>query len=120
MALSNRETETFAYADGWDEEKKRYKGLRAGQSIRVLVDTGSLLVKPDIAAAQIEADRPQPGRRQGSPGNRPAFECPGRCGNRNRSGSPPKIPDGASPELVRTITENCRTLKFENYGFEET
>ena len=31
-----------------------------------------------------------------------------------------KIPDGASPELVRTITENCRTLRFENYGFEET
>lgn len=29
-----------------------------------------------------------------------------------------KIPDGASPDLVRTITENCRTLRFENYGFE--
>ena len=29
------------------------------------------------------------------------------------------IPDGASPELVRTITENCRTLKFADHGFEE-
>jgi acetylornithine deacetylase/succinyl-diaminopimelate desuccinylase-like protein len=29
------------------------------------------------------------------------------------------IPDGASPELVRTITENCRTLKFDDHGFEE-
>ena len=29
------------------------------------------------------------------------------------------IPDGASDKLVRDVTENCRTLKFENYGFEE-
>ncbi len=29
------------------------------------------------------------------------------------------IPDGASPDLVRTITENCRTLKFTDNGFEE-
>ena len=29
------------------------------------------------------------------------------------------IPDGASPELVRTITENCRTLRFTDHGFEE-
>ena len=147
--------ETFAYADGWDEQKKRYKGLRAGQSIRVLVDAGSLLVKPDVAAAQIEADEPakkgggaaggngggvgeavntasrwyrqagnrarndgrrraaacrsplaqavlrfgeagfhaiEPGRRQGSPGNRAALECPGRCGDRNHSGSPLQDP----------------------------
>jgi hypothetical protein len=30
------------------------------------------------------------------------------------------IPDGASDDLVRTITENCRTLKFESQGFEES
>lgn len=29
------------------------------------------------------------------------------------------LPDGASQELVRTITENCRTLKFVDHGFEE-
>lgn len=29
------------------------------------------------------------------------------------------ISDGASPDLVRIITENCRTLKFTDYGFEE-
>jgi hypothetical protein len=29
------------------------------------------------------------------------------------------IPDGASPELVRTITENCNTLEFENCEFHE-
>ena len=26
------------------------------------------------------------------------------------------IPDGASPDLVRTINENCRTLKFADHG----
>jgi hypothetical protein len=30
------------------------------------------------------------------------------------------LPTGASDELVRTVTENCRVLKFQNYGFEES
>ena len=29
------------------------------------------------------------------------------------------LPDAASEKLVRDVTENCRTLKFESYGFEE-
>src|SRR5438067_1998488 len=28
------------------------------------------------------------------------------------------IPSGVSDETVRTVTENCRTLKFEGFGFE--
>lgn len=28
------------------------------------------------------------------------------------------IPDGASDHVVRTVTENCKTLNFTNYGFE--
>jgi hypothetical protein len=31
-----------------------------------------------------------------------------------------ELPDGASEKLVRDVTENCRTLKFTNYGFEES
>lgn len=30
-----------------------------------------------------------------------------------------ELPEGASEHIVRTVTENCRTLKFTNYGFEE-
>jgi hypothetical protein len=30
-----------------------------------------------------------------------------------------KLPEGASEKLVRDVTENCRTLRFNNYGFEE-
>jgi predicted AAA+ superfamily ATPase len=29
------------------------------------------------------------------------------------------FPDGAAEKLVRDVSENCRTLKFDNYGFEE-
>ena len=29
------------------------------------------------------------------------------------------LPDGASEQLMRTVTENCRTLRFRSYGFEE-
>ena len=31
-----------------------------------------------------------------------------------------EIPSGAPDNVVRTVTENCRTLKFDNQGFEET
>lgn len=30
-----------------------------------------------------------------------------------------ELPDGAGDKLVRDVTENCRTLKFTEYGFEE-
>jgi ethanolamine utilization microcompartment shell protein EutL len=28
------------------------------------------------------------------------------------------LPDGASDQTVRTVTENGRTLKFDSHGFE--
>ena len=28
-------------------------------------------------------------------------------------------PDGAPDNVVRTVTENCRTLRFQSFGFEE-
>jgi hypothetical protein len=31
-----------------------------------------------------------------------------------------EIPDGAPDNVVRTVAENCRTLKFNSHGFEET
>jgi len=30
-----------------------------------------------------------------------------------------QIPSGASEQVVRTVTENCRTLKFTSQGFEK-
>jgi hypothetical protein len=30
-----------------------------------------------------------------------------------------EIPEGAPDNVVRTVTENCRTLRFKSYGFED-
>jgi hypothetical protein len=30
-----------------------------------------------------------------------------------------ELPEGANDKLVRDVTENCRTLRFGTYGFEE-
>lgn len=53
------QTETFAYAERFDEKENRYMGLTSGTSIQLLTDGQSMLVKPDIAAQQIETDRKQ-------------------------------------------------------------
>jgi hypothetical protein len=31
-----------------------------------------------------------------------------------------EIPSGAPDNVVRTVTENCPTLKFDDQGFEES
>lgn len=177
--------ETFAYAAGWDEQKKRYKGLCGGRSVTVVLDAASLVVKPEVAEAQLEAEKKKPeqpdasGKGKGN-GNGGAgggggvtvlqkkdgeeadggdegggveVETPQLCRFHGSAKLDPMrlgrdaakiaeeivqhltsmigaevevtleiqahIPDGASPDLVRTITENCRTLKFADHGFEE-
>jgi hypothetical protein len=30
-----------------------------------------------------------------------------------------ELPDGAAEETIRNVTENCRTLGFESFEFEE-
>jgi hypothetical protein len=53
--LSWRE-ETFASAEAFNEKRQRYEGLCAGRSVRVLTDGRSVLVKPDVAAKQMEEE----------------------------------------------------------------
>jgi hypothetical protein len=31
----------------------------------------------------------------------------------------PDVPDGVPNDVVRTVKENCKTLHFETFGFEE-
>jgi len=168
-------SETFAYAEGWDETRRRYKGLKAGQSMRVLVDGQSLLVKPEAAAAQMQADLQQHaaaaaarGESAGVAGTTDGGTAvvgeasldpdvvttapqlrrfhasvtidPLRLGRAAAQiaeevvqhltriiGAQVEItleiqaelPEGASEKLVRDVTENCRTLRFGSYGFEE-
>lgn len=50
------ETDSFAFAESYDEQNKRYIGLRCGSGVNVVKDTKGLLIKPNIASAQMEAD----------------------------------------------------------------
>ena len=50
---------SFAYADSFDEKEGRYRGLRCGQVVTLAAsEPTGLLVKPDVAAKQQEAERP--------------------------------------------------------------
>jgi hypothetical protein len=171
LARLTWQSETFAYAEDWDEQKQQYKGLQIGPSVRVLTDGRSLLVRPEVAAAQMEAEKmdsatggtvPDTGVPPGATGKpvggvstetRGLVAPPlmrrfhgsvkldpirigrdaGRIGEevvQHLSGLvganvevtleiQADIPDGAPEKTVRDVTENCRTLKFESYGFEE-
>jgi predicted AAA+ superfamily ATPase len=70
-------SETFAIADSWDERKGAYLGLRAGQTVRVSADSTAMLVKPEAALRQLEADQAppvEPG--EGDPARRTSSEPP--------------------------------------------
>jgi hypothetical protein len=165
--------EGFAFADGFDAAAGRFQGLRAGQMV-TLVDSqaSAVLVKPDVAARQLDAERPsapEPGRGDPNPNgsdkptvNPPEITIPpkktpppaakpkrfhgtvlldatrvGRDAGRiaeeviaHLDGLvhakvtvtieiEAEIPDGAPDQVVRTVTENCRTLKFTSQGFEQ-
>lgn len=176
LSLLTWEQETFAYAEGWDEKKDVYRGLRAGSAGIVTLDNSSLVVKPEAATRQQRAQQEtvQPSI-QSSPG---AETIPGVGSGAGATGSiegptqpaPPRatpkakrfhgvaeldatrlgrdagsiaeavvqhlsglmdadveitleihaeIPEGAPDNVVRIVTENCRTLRFKSYGFED-
>jgi hypothetical protein len=50
------ELDTFAYADSYDEAAGRYRGLRTAEVISISVDSGGLLVKPEVARKQLDAE----------------------------------------------------------------
>jgi hypothetical protein len=169
LALLTWTSESFAYADSFDEAGGRYRGLRAGQNVAVTADSTGFLVKPEIACQQLDAETPKPG--VPVPG-RPTVEGtatvdgPPPKGGRDQSEPVPAVrrffgtvtldptrvgrdagriaeeviahlvgqvgadvtvrleiaadlPKGVSDQVVRTVTENSRTLKFDTHGFEK-
>jgi predicted AAA+ superfamily ATPase len=179
VASLSWQAETFAYAEAWDEARKRYQGLKAGEAVRVLLDGQAVLVKPDVAARQLELDRQEQTRDDGH-GEAPVdggtagissrvggtHGVVGKAGSGTATKPPPKLgrfhgsvaldpmrlgrdasriaeevvqhltgfmgarvevvleiqadlPDGVPDKVVRDVTENCRTLRFTSYGFEE-
>ncbi|RJP24369.1 MAG: ATP-binding protein [Candidatus Abyssobacteria bacterium SURF_5] len=170
VSLLTWQSETFAYAERWDEQRKRYVGLQTGPGVRVLPDGQSLIVKPDVAAAQMEAESAEArttttvSERLGESG--PGGESGGDSTGTTTVEPPPQyrrfhgsasldpnrlsrdasriaeevvqhltsllgsnvevnleihadVPDGVPDDTIRTVTENCRALKFKSHGFEQ-
>lgn len=173
VSLLTWEQDAFAFADSFDEGAGRYRGLRGGQNVPIPeADSPCLLVKPDVARRQLNAESvtptvvpPPPSHGGGAgattvepgaaPGRAPAQASkptqprrfhgsvaldPTRVGrDASRIADEviahlagligaevtvtleieARIPSGAPDHVVRTVTENGRTLKFTSQGFEE-
>jgi hypothetical protein len=171
--------DTFAYADSFDAAAGRYRGLEAGRRPNVQLNSESVVVKPEIAAEQMEKEAAQLSIRTGMADARTAATEPTGSGigvagslvtgtgvSQTGSTKPPVLrrfhgsttlnatrlsrdvdaiatsvvqhlaglldakvkitleieadmPSGAPENVIRTVTENCRTLKFNSQGFEE-
>ena len=168
FALLNWEQDAFAYADSYDETAQRYRGLRGGQNIAVSDTDAALLVRPEIARRQIDAETApsQPLDKASETNTSPAVSEPTQpIDSPSGPAAPPRprryhgtvtldptragrdaskiadevithlvglmgssvrvtleieadIPEGAPEHVVRTVTENSRTLKFTSQGFE--
>ena len=60
VALLTWQVDAFGYAESWDEAASRYRGLRCGQQIGISPDSTGLLVKPEVAATQLDAEAQPP------------------------------------------------------------
>ncbi|HTV39285.1 MAG TPA: Swt1 family HEPN domain-containing protein [Candidatus Sulfotelmatobacter sp.] len=161
-------TETFAIADAWDEKQQRYIGLRGNCHVSLDMDSPALLVKPEVAVRQMQADKPtstgnaEPARPLPSSGGmQPGGEAvtstttqPGKPtrffgsvkldpARLNRDAAQvsaevlqhltslvgsdvevtmeiqARVSDGIPENVIRTVSENCKTLKFHIQGFEK-
>ncbi len=175
MSLLTWMQDSFAYANDFDEEAGRYKGLRFAQPVNVSADNpDGLLVRPEVALRQYEAEKivvpdtpttvtpsipsiaPAPGTTTGTKTDTKSMFEPvppprlkrfhgsavldatrvGRDAGKiadeviahleGLMGSRVKvtleieadIPAGVPENVIRIVTENCRTLKFSSQGFE--
>lgn len=177
LGLAAWRVETFAFADSHDSEANRYLGLRGGQRISAGPGSSGLLVQPDVAWHQLEAEAPTaplPGATP-QPESQASAATPASLGAVSTAGGSQAItdpepapgprrfhgsveldpvrmsrdanqiaeevithlaapvgakvkitleieaelPSGAEDHLVRTVTENSRTLKFKHFGFED-
>lgn len=84
--------EGFAYADSYDESAGRYRGLRGGQLVQISQgDDSGLLVRPEIAEAQLERERPA---EKPEP---PMVEPPIDGGGSGGGAQPPVAPSPVAP-----------------------
>jgi hypothetical protein len=67
LALLTWEQESFAYADSFDETAQRYRGLRCGQHVAITDGDSGMIVRPDVAQKQVEAETRGSSDAKGSP-----------------------------------------------------
>jgi hypothetical protein len=158
-------SDSFAYADAFDDTARRYRGLRGGAVVGVSAETGGLLVKSDVGWQQLEAEIPQASGVATAPVGAGGAATP-RQATETDASAPPElsrrfhgtvvldptrvgrdaarvaeeiishltglvasdvqvtldiaasVPEGVPENVVRIVTENAKTLKFESHGFE--
>jgi predicted AAA+ superfamily ATPase len=76
VALLTWQTDTFAYAESYDETVGRYRGIRGGQLITLGADDPGLIVKADVARRQLESEAPEPARGVGGEIPSPTRQAP--------------------------------------------
>ncbi|MGH7049976.1 MAG: hypothetical protein ACREE5_04955, partial [Acetobacteraceae bacterium] len=109
LALLTWRTDTFGYAESYDEATSRYRGLRSGQGINVSPDDAGLLVKPDIAARQLDAEtNPPTGAPAASPGPGPG---PGESDAISDPGSSARASSAPGSSAPRPATPIAPPLK---------
>jgi predicted AAA+ superfamily ATPase len=170
VALLTWESETFAHAEGYDEATGRYRALQGGRAVAVSMNGGGLLVKPEVAKRQLDADLAKQETGGGPTGAGGGGTKPGGGGGGGTqvTPEPPRqrvmrrfhgtvevnplrvgldaskiaeeviahlvgqagsnvtvtieieasLPNGASDQVIRTVTENSRTLRFSSAEFE--
>ncbi len=161
VGLLTWQLDAFAYAEAFDEHSGRYLGLQGGRLIELACDDTGLIVKPDVAHTQMQADAETigpvtPPVDPPSPGHSPLPQPTTAPVHRRYQGTvrldPTRVgrdasqiaeevvahlvgltgaevtvtidieavlPDGATVEVIRTVTENSATLNFERgSGFE--
>src|SRR5207237_6426166 len=60
LAMLTWRADTFGYAESYDEAASRYRGLNGGRGLNISADSPGLLVKPDVASKQLDAETPSP------------------------------------------------------------
>ena len=89
VALLTWQSDTFAYAERFDEAGGRYRGLRGGQVVALGAEDAGLIVKPEVARRQLEAEAPP----ALGPGPKPSPDpSGGRAGDSEPTPVPPRLP----------------------------
>jgi len=178
VGLITWESDGFAYAECFDEEAKRYRGLQVGRHVTITDSDPGVLVRPEAAIEQLDSEKKatpvvaQPPDATNPAGDTAAEPMGSDSGTAPPTGVPPVAPatrrykryhgtvalnpvrigrdagqiaeeivahlnglvgakvrvtleiqaeleKGVPERVVRTVTENGNTLKFESQGFEE-